>query len=111
MCDSVQNICIVRTILARLLFPQSSLAKCVSLLSGGECVRLALAKLVVSDANVLILDEITNYLDLTSREAVEKILQEYMGTIIFVSHDSTFVDSIATQKFLIKDKSITEIEK
>ena len=110
MRDSVQNICIVRTMLARLLFPESSLAKCVRLLSGGECIRLALVKLIVSDANVLILDEPTNYLDLISREAIEKVLQEYIGTIIFASHDITFVDAIATQKFLIKDKSIAEIE-
>lgn len=110
MYDSIQNTQVVRTMLARLLFDEKSLSKKVSVLSGGERVRLALAKLIVSDANILILDEPTNYLDLASREIIEKVLQEYMGTIIFVSHDKTFVDAIATQKFIISNKKLVEIE-
>ena len=66
---SIQSPSIVRTVLARLLFTARDIPKPVSVLSGGERVRLAFAKLLVSDANVLILDEPTNYLDIPSIEA------------------------------------------
>lgn len=104
--DSVQEVSVVRTMLARLLFPENVLQKRVEVLSGGEKVRLGLAKLIVSDANVLILDEPTNYLDLMSRITVESVLKEYVGTIIFVSHDKAFVDTIANQLAIIRENKI-----
>lgn len=99
--QSVQKTEVVRTILARLLFFEKSLNLKAGKLSGGEMVRLSLAKIIVSDANVLILDEPTNYLDLNSRIAVEEVLKEYPGTILFTSHDITFVESIATRTFYL----------
>ena len=106
--DSIQNEYIVRTMLARLLFDEQSLSKKVNVLSGGEKIRLALAKLIVSNANVLILDEPTNYLDLPSRTALETVLQDYSGTIVFVSHDISFVNAIATKFYIIENKQIIE---
>lgn len=106
MYDSIQNTCVVRTMLARLLFDEQSLNKKVAVLSGGERIRLSLAKLLVSSANVLVLDEPTNYLDLNSRKAMEEVLQDYSGTILFVSHDITFVDAVATRKVMVKNKNI-----
>ena len=70
-------------------------------------MKLTFAMLFVSDVNLLILDEPTNYLDISSIEALEKLLIEYEGTLVFVSHDQTFVDNIATEKLLIKNGKIT----
>ncbi len=87
----------LRSFLARFLFTGEDVFKTVGSLSGGEKGRLALAKLIYSQKNVLILDEPTNHLDIPSRESLEKALAEYDGTIITVSHDRYFLDEIATQ--------------
>jgi ATP-binding cassette subfamily F protein 3 len=89
----------LRSFLARFLFSGEDVFKEVSTLSGGEKGRLALAKLIYSNKNVLILDEPTNHLDIPSREALEDALDAYQGTIITVSHDRFFLDKIATQIF------------
>lgn len=87
----------LRGFLAKFLFFGDDVFKPVSALSGGEKGRLALAKLIYSQKNVLILDEPTNHLDIPSRESLENALAEYDGTIITVSHDRFFLDKIATQ--------------
>jgi ATP-binding cassette subfamily F protein 3 len=87
----------LRSFLANFLFFGDDVFKPVSALSGGEKGRLALAKLIYSEKNVLILDEPTNHLDIPSREALENALMEYPGTIITVSHDRFFLDKIANQ--------------
>lgn len=87
----------LRSFLSRFLFFGEDVFKRVADLSGGEKGRLALAKLIYSQKNVLILDEPTNHLDIPSREALENALDEYDGTIITVSHDRFFLDKIATQ--------------
>lgn len=87
----------LRSFLARFLFFGEDVFKLVGDLSGGEKGRLALAKLIYSQKNVLILDEPTNHLDIPAREALESALSEYDGTIITVSHDRFFLDKIATQ--------------
>ncbi|MBV9215665.1 MAG: ABC-F family ATP-binding cassette domain-containing protein [Acidobacteria bacterium] len=89
----------LRSFLARFLFFGEDVDKKVSDLSGGEKGRLALAKLIYSQKNVLVLDEPTNHLDIPAREALESALDEYPGTIITVSHDRFFLDRIATQMF------------
>lgn len=106
---SIQKEDITRIILARLLLTGKDMTKKASNLSGGERMKLAFAMLFVSNVNVLILDEPTNYMDLPSIEALEKLLQEYEGTLLFVSHDMKFVDNVATQKLLISDKKIIEL--
>ena len=87
----------MRGFLAKFLFMGEDVFKPVSALSGGEKGRLALAKLIYSQKNVLILDEPTNHLDIPSRESLENALEEYDGTIIAVSHDRFFLDKIANQ--------------
>ncbi len=87
----------LRGFLAKFLFMGEDVFKPVSALSGGEKGRLALAKLIYSQKNVLILDEPTNHLDIPSRESLENALEEYDGTIIVVSHDRFFLDKVANQ--------------
>lgn len=87
----------IRSFLARFLFFGEDVEKKVRDLSGGEKGRLALAKLIYSQKNVLVLDEPTNHLDIPAREALEAALDEYPGTIVTVSHDRFFLDKIATQ--------------
>ncbi len=94
---------ISRTILAQMLFKRDEVNKKAAVLSGGERVKLSIAKLLVSDANLLILDEPTNYLDVYSMEALEDVLKEYKGTLLFTSHDRRFVDNIADCKIVIDD--------
>ncbi|WP_022764904.1 ribosomal protection-like ABC-F family protein [Butyrivibrio sp. XPD2006] len=107
---SIQKESIARIILARLLLTERDIRKKASDLSGGERMKLSFAMLFVSDVNFLILDEPTNYLDIPSIEALEKLLMEYEGTLIFVSHDKTFVEHVATEKLLIQDGKITKSE-
>ncbi|NLM36136.1 MAG: ABC-F type ribosomal protection protein [Clostridiales bacterium] len=104
--SSIQSETFVRTLLARLLFKREDLSKKVELLSGGERVKGALAKIMVSDFNMLILDEPTNYLDIYSLEAVEEALREYRNTILFVSHDRKFVKNLADHILEIENKKI-----
>jgi len=75
-------------------------------LSGGEKTRISLVKLMLSSYDVLLLDEPTNNLDIELIESLEKSLNEFDGTIIFVSHDRKFIDSVAKKIFLIKNKTI-----
>ena len=93
----------LRGFLARFLFTGDDVFKQVSTLSGGEKGRLALAKLIYSNKNVLILDEPTNHLDIPSREALESALEAYEGTIITVSHDRYFLDKVSTQILSFED--------
>lgn len=87
----------LRGFLAKFLFTGDDVYKHVRDLSGGEKGRLALAKLIYSNVNVLILDEPTNHLDIPSREALEEALDAFQGTIIAISHDRYFLDRVATQ--------------
>jgi ATP-binding cassette, subfamily F, member 3 len=93
----------LRGFLARFLFTGEDVFKSVKDLSGGEKGRLALAKLIYSNKNVLILDEPTNHLDIPSREALEDALDAFEGTIIAVSHDRFFLDKVSTQILSFED--------
>jgi ATP-binding cassette subfamily F protein 3 len=87
----------VRDYLAKFLFTGDDVFKEVSVLSGGERGRLALAKLALSGANLLLLDEPTNHLDLPSQEVLQAVLADFAGTILLVSHDRYLIDALATQ--------------
>lgn len=104
---SKQTETFIRIVLARLHFFRDDVYKQVKVLSGGERVKVALAKLFVSDINTLILDEPTNFLDIEAVEALESLLQEYEGTVIFVSHDRRFVENIATRILSFDNNEIT----
>lgn len=86
----------VRTALGCFLFTQDEVFKTIDCLSGGEKVRLSLVKLMLKQPNFLIMDEPTNHLDLAGKEALEKSLNEYDGTMLFVSHDRYFIHKLAT---------------
>ena len=90
-----------RNLLARFLFRGDEVNRAVSVLSGGERSRLALARLSLRHANLLVLDEPTNHLDLAAREQLESVLTDYEGTLVFVSHDRYFIDKLATELWLI----------
>jgi len=96
----------LRSSLASFGFNKDKIFEKAKLLSGGEKTRLAILKLLLSPCNVLILDEPTNYLDITIIESFEKALQKFKGTIILVSHDRYLIDKIATRIFNIKNKNI-----
>ena len=97
----------IRAYLARFLFTGEDAFKPVSVLSGGERGRLALAKLALGGANLLLLDEPTNHLDIPSQEILQEVLDEFQGTILLVSHDRYLIDALATQIWEIdEDKGI-----
>ena len=94
----------IRNYLARFLFKGDEVFKQVAVLSGGERGRLALAKLALSDANLLMLDEPTNHLDIPSQEVLQAVLADFRGTILLVSHDRYLIDALGTQIWEIEPK-------
>jgi ATP-binding cassette subfamily F protein 3 len=87
----------VRNILAAFLFTEDDVFKRIKDISGGERGRVSLAKLMLSEANLLILDEPTNHLDITSKEILESAINQYNGTVLYVSHDRYFINKTATR--------------
>ncbi len=100
----------IRNVLAMFLFQGEDVFKPISKLSGGEKGRVSLAKLMLSDANLLILDEPTNHLDINSREALEDALLGFDGTILAVSHDRYFIDKMATRILEFENKTLRDID-
>ena len=94
----------VRNVLAAFLFTGDDVFKLIKDLSGGEKGRVSLAKLMLSDANLLYLDEPTNHLDIISKEILEQAVSSYKGTVIYVSHDRYFINKTATRIMELKDK-------
>jgi len=110
MKDSVQTQTVARTILARLLISGDDVYKKVGVLSGGEKIKVSFSKLFVSSANILLLDEPTNYLDMKSIETLENVLRDYEGTVLFVSHDTAFVNAVADRVLVLENQSVIEFE-
>lgn len=106
MAESVQLPAVVKNMLAGLLFCPDDWSKRAAALSGGERIKLGFAMLLLSSANVLLLDEPTNYLDLPSIKALENQLIQYEGTVLFVSHDRTFLQNTAEEILQIENREI-----
>ena len=87
----------LRGTLGRLLFSQDEIKKPVNVVSGGEQGRLLFGRLMLQKPNILLMDEPTNHLDMESIESLNTALEDYPGTLIFVSHDREFVSSLATR--------------
>lgn len=96
----------IRTLLGCMLFKGEDIFKKIGDLSFGERVRVAFLKLVLEGNNLLVLDEPTNFLDITSREKIEEILIDYEGAILFVSHDQYFVEKMAEEIWEIEDNKL-----
>ena len=96
----------IRSMLAAFLFTEDDVFKRVGDLSGGEKGRLSLAKLMLSEANFLILDEPTNHLDIISKEILEEALNQYDGTVLFVSHDRYFINKAASRILDLTDQTV-----
>jgi ATP-binding cassette subfamily F protein 3 len=98
----------IRSILGAFLFSGSDAEKRVSVLSGGERARLALACLLLNPFNLLVLDEPTNHLDMLSKDVLKKALLEYDGTLIVVSHDREFLQGLTEKTLEFRDKKLFE---
>ncbi len=107
---SVHPESLVRTVLIRLNFKREEIFKPVSVLSGGERAKTALARLLLTDCNLLILDEPTNHLDLFTLEELERLLSDYGGTVLFVSHDEEFIRKTATRIVRFEGKKLIPFE-
>ncbi len=101
---------LVRSTLGRMLFSRDDFNKKVKVCSGGEKNRLLFGKLMMLETNVLLMDEPTNHLDMESIEALNLALENYEGTLIFVSHDREFVSSLATRIIEIKDQRLNDYQ-
>ncbi len=97
MAESGVSEAAARTVLARLNLPGDQVFKPARVLSGGERVKAALAKLMLGDCNLLILDEPTNHMDVYTLRALQELLSGYAGTLLFISHDRAFTDAVATR--------------
>ena len=98
-----QDINNMRAMLGRMLFSGDDVKKPVGVLSGGERVRCLLSMVMLQEANTLILDEPTAHLDMESIEALQEALEDYQGTLLVVSHDREFIDSVATRCWIMDD--------
>jgi ATP-binding cassette, subfamily F, member 3 len=93
----------LRSILGCFLFSEDDVFKTIGVLSGGERNRYALARMLMMPSNFLLLDEPTNHLDMRAKDVLLAALQEYSGTVVFVSHDRYFIDKLATRVFEVEE--------
>jgi ATP-binding cassette subfamily F protein 3 len=96
----------LRTILGSFLFGEDDVFKSIGVLSGGERNRYALARMLMQPSNFMLLDEPTNHLDMRAKDVLLKSLQDYTGTVVFVSHDRYFIDKLATRIFEVEDGAV-----
>lgn len=107
--DCDYNVSEIRSVLASMGFVQNDIGKSLSVLSGGEIIKLLLAKMLMGRYNILLMDEPSNFLDLPSLEALEILMKGYAGTIVFITHDKRLLDNVADVIYEIKDKRLNLI--
>ena len=103
--DCDYNVSEIRSVLS-MGFKQNDIGKSLSILSGGEIMKLLLAKMLMGRYNVLLMDEPSNFLDIPSLEALEILMKEYAGTIVFITHDKRLLENVADVIYEIKDKKL-----
>lgn len=103
-----ESVSFVRGVCGAFLFSGDDVDKPIKVLSGGEKARVSLAKMLIKPGNLLVMDEPTNHLDLISSEILIDALEKYQGTLLFVSHNQSFVNRLATKIWDIRDKNIIE---
>lgn len=106
--DSDYEVSDTRAVLASMGFSQQDVRKSLSVLSGGEIMKLQLAKMLLGRYNILLMDEPSNFLDLPAVEALEQLMMHYAGTIIFISHDVRLIENVADTVYVIEDKKIIQ---
>ena len=104
--DCEYNVSEIRSVLASIGLKQNDIGKSLSALSGGEIIKLLLAKMLMGRYNILLLVEPSNFLDIPSLEALEILMKEYTGTIVFITHDKRLLDNVADVVYEISDKKI-----
>lgn len=100
----------VRSVLAAMGFSQQDIHKPLAVLSGGEIIKLHLAKMLLGKYNILLMDEPSNFLDLPSMEALETMMKRYSGTILFISHDKRLIENVADMVYEITDGKLVRRE-
>jgi ATP-binding cassette subfamily F protein 3 len=98
----------LRSLLGRFLFTGDDVFKKIKMLSGGERARVSLAQMLLLKGNLLVLDEPTNHLDIPTVEALEEVLSDYDGTLLFVSHDRSFIDAVANTIWMVENGTIKQ---
>lgn len=108
--DCDYNVSEIRSVLASMGFAQNNIFKrLLSVLSGGEIIKLLLAKMLMGRYNILLMDEPSNFLDLPSLEALEMLMKEYAGTIMFITHDKRLLDNVADVVYEIKNRKFNRV--
>ena len=107
--DCDYNVSEIRSVLASIGIKQNDIGKSLAVLSGGEIMKLLLAKMLMGRYNILLMDEPSNFLDIPSLEALEILMKEYTGTIVFITHDKRLLDNVADLVYEISDKKINLI--
>jgi len=100
----------IRATLASMGFTQQDVRKELSVLSGGEMIKLQLARLLLGRYNILLMDEPSNFLDIPALEALEVMMQKYLGTIVFISHDVRLLEGVADQVYELKDGRLVRLK-
>jgi macrolide transport system ATP-binding/permease protein len=104
--DCDYNVSEIRSVLASMGLKQSDIGKKLTVLSGGEIIKLLLAKMLMGRYNILLMDEPSNFLDIPSLEALEILMKEFAGTILFITHDQRLLENVADVIYNIKDKKL-----
>jgi macrolide transport system ATP-binding/permease protein len=100
----------IRAVLASMGFGSTDIHKSLSVISGGEIIKLHLSKMLMGHFNILLMDEPGNFLDISSIEALEQMMKSYAGTILFITHDSKLVENVADIIYKIESKKLIRIE-